>query len=812
MEKRMKSKKPGLCAVRRPAKVCARGSLYLVLAGAVSALSLPASRVWAAPNDILVDNMGEKVGDIRVEGNRAVQSDAVRGLMNTRTGQALNAQKLRNDIKAIYRSGFFQDVQVETRQEGGKLVLVVKVIEKPSIREIKFSGFNVVSASSLADKLQVKRYTILDERKINSDLRLIEQTYTEKGFYLARASYALQTTESGEVQLTYSVIENNAVSVARVNLLGNVHFSDMELKNGMATREKRWTSWFTNSGTFKDEFINRDKEFLAYLYRDTGFAEATTGSPQARLETGRQNVEVSYFIEEGERFRLGNVKVSGDVIFPESTFQEKLALQKGNWFRISQFQNDIRTLTDLYGDEGYAFVDVVPKTSANRDTRIIDIEFTITKGQKVYFRNIVVEGNAKTRDNVIRRNIKVTEGDRFHSTNLDKSKAAIERLGFFQEVQLQREPDQKNLAMDLRVKVKEKSTGTLSASIGASPSQNGKSFNFFAQGQYGEANLIGKGWSAGLSANLTPTGSYGFNASLTEPSINDGPWSVTLDGSYKYTVDKLFEWEGDRFTHTRRAGVTLGREIIEDMRFSVGYSYERVSTNSILPYLRHFTEEGDTERLTNGLTYDRTDNFLEPSSGYFLSASNTLGVHLIGGHHQFGRTEAQVAVYVPLVFFDDFKTNFRFSIEPAYVYPIGRNPVPTWERLRLGSMLNMKAYLEPNVISPKVEVIESPGASDVREVARGGNRRIYGSAEYFFPLIPEAKLRLVTFAESGAVLDEGQAFKSDLLKYDVGFGFRWATPIAPFRFEWAWPVEKGKLGESQFIFFVGNDNATSLGF
>ncbi|MCA2961676.1 MAG: outer membrane protein assembly factor BamA [Silvanigrellales bacterium] len=760
---------------------------------------------------------GVRILDVKVEGNRAVQSDAVKGLMNLKPGSPYDASLVRRDIKAIFASGFFQDVRIDASASAGPdasgLVLLVSVVEKPSIREIRFVGFEAVTESSLSDKIQAKRYTIVDERKITGDLRVIEQQYVEKGYYLARASFSLDPTDSGEVVLTYRVLENDPVSVARVNLVGNHWFSDSELKGNMATREKRWTSFLNNAGTFKDEFVNRDKEWLAYFHRDNGFAEATVAQPQARLDGGRQNVEVSYYVEEGERFDVGKIKVTGDVLFPEDEVKEKLALKEGALFRISQFQNDMRVLSDMYGDEGYAFVDVLPKTSANRETKILDIEYVVTKGEKAYFRNIVVEGNSKTRDNVVRRNIKVTEGERFHATRLDKSKEAIERLGFFQEVQVVREPDQKNNRMDLRVKVKEKSTGQLSASIGASPSSDGREFNFFAQGQYSEANLVGKGWSLGLTANLTPTGSYGLSTNFTEPSINDGPWSSSVFASYDYEVSEPFKGiEGKRFTTIKRVGTSLGREIfVEDLRFSLGYSFERVSTNNINPVLRPFTKVGDTERISQTLTYNKTNNYLQPTSGVSLSATNTFGMKVFAGDNTFGLVEGSAAYYIPLPVTDEYLTNFRFAFEPAYVYPLMGKPIPIWERLRLGSLLNMKAYFqEEDVISPLVDVMVSPDSGAVRRIDKGGNRRLYWSGEYFFPLIPEANLRLVTFGEAGTVLDDRESFSTDKLKYDVGFGFRWLTPIAPFRFEWAWPVEKGRLGQSQFIFFIGNDNASSL--
>ncbi|NBW82156.1 outer membrane protein assembly factor BamA, partial [bacterium] len=480
-----------------------------------------------------------KIVEIQVRGSKAVQPDAILGLMDTKVGDTLIQREISDDVRNIFNSGYFKDVRIDATTRPDGISLVVVVDEKPSVREIKFVGFEAISSSTLSEKLQVKKFTILDERKITADLRMIEQMYVEKGYYLARAVHSVEPTDTSEVNLVYTIVENNPVWVSHVNLLGNAHFADSELKSNLATREKRWTSWLTSAGAFKDEFINRDKEFLSYIYRDSGFAEANISTPQSRLDIGRQTVDVSFNIEEGERFQVGGVKVSGDLlvdennkpVYTEQELVEKFQMKSGKWFRISQFQGDMRMLTDLYGDHGFAYADILPKTVANRETKKIDIEFVITKGEKVYFRNIFIEGNAKTRDNVIRRNIKVAEGELFHSTRLEKSKAAIERLGYFQEVQIVREPDVRNNRMDLRIKVKEKSTGTLSASLGASPSADTRKINFFAQGSYSEANLLGKGWNAGLSANFTPTGSYSLNINLTEPSFNDGPWSVTGFGA-----------------------------------------------------------------------------------------------------------------------------------------------------------------------------------------------------------------------------------------------------------------------------------------
>lgn len=805
-----------------------RGFLWWVVAMMASswAEAAPESTPETAPkpSPVPAPPVTESAADTRtiraidVQGTRAVQPEAVTEVMSLKVGQTLQQGVLRQDIKKIFDTGFFDDVQIraESAQAGGGVRLVVLVTEKPSVREIRFVGFQEVSEDTITEKLQTKKYAIVSDGRLNADLRTIEQLYVEKGYYLARASYSLEVLDSGEVDVVFRVIENHKVHVSRVNLLGNMFFSDQELNSGMFTKRRIWGSFLSPAGTFKDEFVSRDKEYLSYIYRDNGFAEATVSAPISRMDGGREAVDVTYFIEEGERFNIGKISFKGDLLYSDEELREKLELQQGELFRISRFQRDIQALQDLYGDEGYAFADIVPKTAAKRDEKLIDIEFEIVKGDKVYFRKIDVNGNSKTRDNVIRRNAKVSEGELFHATRLKETKEQIERLGFFEDVQVQRLPDPANRAMDIQIKVKEKSTGSLSASIGASPSRDGRDFSFFAQGKYSEANLMGYGWNTSLSLDITPppeSGAslgYRISAGFREPSINDGPWSASVSGSWGYSEDRPFEGEPIAATEEWTARFFLGREIFTDLRLSAGYVFRLVERPPVNPVLEETQEIGITESIVTSLTYDKTNNYLFPTKGYFLSLENTYATPLLAGDHSFGRLEFTAEYYLPLVFGDDFLTNFRFALSPGYMYPMDNKVIPIWERYRLGSQLAMKAYSKSidEVISPKVTVVDSPYVNRVREVAVGGNRRIYGSAEYFVPLIPEANLRMVAFAEAGDVLSEGESFDSDRLKYDVGFGFRWVTPIAPFRFEFAFPVEDGRLGTGEFILFIGGDTAS----
>lgn len=753
---------------------------------------------------------------INISGNRAISVDAILNMMSIKPNTPFTSGQIAKDIKSIFASGYFQDVQLHFDKEN---TLIVSVIERPIINKIDYQGFNIVGPTALKDKISSKKYTIVDDKKLAQDLRNIEQAYVEKGYYLAKASYTLQSVQPGSVNLIFKVTENDPIAVRKVNLIGNWYFSDSELQTYMSTRPLSWSSFFSSTGLFRDEYVSTDQQNLTYIYRDNGFAEAVVTAPLAYLDRSKVDIGVSFYIEQGERFHIGSIKVTGDLLQSEDELKDKLVLKEGDLYRISKFNMDMKVLKNIYGDEGYAFAYVYPSFHIDRVNKTYDIVYNITKGEKAYFRHISIEGNVKTRDNVIRRALKVSEGELFNATKLDKSKTNIERLGFFETVDLAQDADSKQQAIDLKVTVKEKSTGTLSASLGASPnSAGGTGVTFFGQLQYQEKNLIGKAYGVGvnLQASPSPEGSGNFNYTIgvnfNNPSVYDGPWSFGVNGNYSKQVQSITNSSAiNQLYLTQKVtsgGVYVGREIIENLRFSLGYSASSYESSPSAPLTAKFYQSGKTEEITQTLTYDNTNNYLSPTSGTYLSASNAFGARLFMGEYRYGSASAMAAYYLPIPFSETYKTNFRFAFQPRFVYQLSENsPIPYWQRLKLGGPYYMKGYSNNGeVIAPTIPVTISPVSGQTVPLIYGGNRSFYGVAEYFVPLIPEAGLRFVTFGEAGTVLDDYDSFTWDRVKYDIGFGFRWVTPVAPFRFEWAFPVQNGQVGTAHFVFSIGYDS------
>lgn len=768
--------------------------------------------------DPSTQSIGNTINEIKVAGNQTVSTEAILNCMSIKPGTKLTSQSVANDVNAIYATSYFQDVKIN---KTGDNEITVEVKEKPTINSISYVGFEVVTQSSLKDKLVTKKYNIVDEKKISQDLRTIEQAYVEKGYYLAKATYTLQEVQPGTVNVIFKVSENIPITVRNVSLLGNEYFSDSELIAFMGTKPFSWLSFFNSSGLFKDEFTSADQQNLTYFYRDNGFAEATVAAPIALLNRNKTDIDVSFYIEQGERYHIGKITISGDIITSEEETKDKLTLKEGDLYRISKFNNDMKGLKTYYGDFGYAFAYVYPKFHIDRKNRIYDIDYNVTKGEKAYFRKIEIEGNVKTRDNVIRRALKISEGQLFNSTNIEKSKAAINRLGFFDgDVTPIQEPDQANNAVDIRIVVKEKSTGSLQASIGASPNTtgSGSGVTFFGSIQYQEKNLLGRAYGLGANLQLSPSPenasnfNYSIGLNFSNPSIFDSAWSYSINGTYSKQVQSITTTSAVNqaylTTKTTSGGVIVGREIIDNLRFYLGYTIGKYSIDPSVPLTAKFYQSGKTEEVSQTLTYDVTDNYLTPTSGYYLSASNLIGMRVWTGDYNYGVASGNASYYLPIPFTDTFKTNFRFAFIPKYAYQTRDNQsVPYWKRLSLGDAYQMKGYSNSGErIAPTIPVTISPITGQTVPLIYGGNRSFYGVTEYFIPIVPEAGLRLVAFGEAGEVLSEDQNFSFNDIKYDVGFGFRWVTPIAPFRFEWAFPVQNRQLGQAHFVFTIGYDS------
>ncbi|MGE0173503.1 MAG: outer membrane protein assembly factor BamA [Oligoflexales bacterium] len=748
----------------------------------------------------------QTVKQITVEGNRKVESDAVLTTIKTRTEDPLDPKKIREDIKALHELGYFSDIKVFSEPADGGVRLIYAVKEKPAIVEIQFNGLHELTEEDVKEKLETKLFTIVNEHQINNDLQVIERQYLEKGFFLASASYKLEPKDGNEneVILHYNIEEGGKVQVAELDIVGNEYFTDADLIDKFASKPVTRSSTFQTPGSlYNDELVKRDLEVLAYLYKDQGFAEVKVAKPVEVMDSDREFVRITFEVEEGIQYNVGTIDITGDLLFDKKELLESLKLKPGALFRYSFFSKDVETLFNKYADKGYAFTDVNPIPTFDREKKLVNLNFNITKGEKVYFGEITIVGNTKTRDNVIRREIEIADSELFNQTNLTKSKSNVERLGFFEEVQsIKKRDDKEPNILHYKFKIKEKPTGQLQAALGFSPGKKDvDQSNWFGQGRYSEENQSGRGWKTGLSGKWNGDKNYSLDLNMKDPRVNDSQWSLGFGAYFGNTATKRAEIDIE--TRTIGGNVEVGRTLFELVRGTVTYQIEKTKQISDKFLIDRLREEGVESSIILGLSRNSTDNYLDPSEGSVIRLSQKFtGGPVLRGDHQYLESIASTDYYYPVDFTETYRTYFRAHGSYRMLWPAGGKQIPLSKRYLLGGYDDLRGY-ETETVGPSFSILNAPG-DRAQRFDKGGTKRVLFQVEYFFPIIKEANIKGLLFTDKGRVYDDGEPFELKGYRSDVGFGFRWITPIAPFRFEFAYPIENGKLGDDrQFIFYIG---------
>ena len=755
-----------------------------------------------------VSNYGlaaELVKKMSVRGNAKVESEAILTTLTTQLDSTLSRDVVRQDILALYDLGYFSDVRFYKEKASGGVHVIVEVKEKPAVVAIRYTGLDELSEDDFKEKMETELFTIVDEGAITNDVRMIEKAYLEKGFYLAKASYKLVPVENNpqQVEVEIDVDEGGKVLVGEVHILGNDYFSDSDLINQFYSKPYTRSSTFSAPGSvYNDDFLKRDAEFMAYLYKDQGFAEVKVAKPVTVMDEDRSFVRVTFEVEEGIQYSVGSVAFSGDLLFEEKELLEAMNLKDGDLFRFTLFRKDIEILMDKYGDKGYAFTDVNPIPRFDKEKKLVHLNYNIEKGEKVYFGEFTFSGNTKTRDNVIRRELEVTDGELYSGTRLNISKRNIERLGYFEEVQTikKRDPEKANV-LNYKFKIKEKPTGQLQAALGFSPSSDSNENRFFGQGRYSEDNQSGYGWKTSFTGRWNGGNNYSLELGFRNPRVNDSYWSFGVNGFTKNEVRTLTS-DGVQIQESRDGfSVSIGRRVWELIRASIAVKFTKITQDSDVFILQRFKQDGQSHALVFSLSRNNTNNYLDPSDGSSLRLSQQITGGILGGNRQFYETLADAAYYHPIDFTDTYRTYFKFHGRFGFLWPFEGESIPLFNRYSLGGPENLRGY-DYRSIGPKFNILRAPGAFP-SEINLGGNKQALFQIEYFFPVIREANIKGLLFYDTGRVYSESEAVDFKNFSSDVGFGFRWITPVAPFRFEWAYPIEDGELGDYEFIFYLG---------
>ncbi len=793
-----------------------RLSLKCVATFLVVLFALPSSAFGQSPFDppVLPDG---NVAEIRVSGTRRVEEQAVRNAVGTEVGEPLDRSRLRRDILSIRDLGtggtpYFDDVQIDVTVEAQGIVVTYLVAEKPVITTLTF---NFVDGDELEDDIgdvvDLQEGDIFDLAAVSSNVNKIEELYREKGYFLAEVNYEWRALDNGDVAVTFVIYEFAEVEVARINFVGNESISDDELLGIMANRPGDLLGFLTGAGVFNDDELGNDRHRIRLYYYNFGYVDVEVGEPSVELSRNLSQIYITIPIQEGPQYDISAVSVSGDLIIPaEELLAGYVRVTPGNTYSAADVRGDVERISTLYKDHGYANVNVNLGTDRDPDNREIGLIYDVQQGEPVYIGRITISGNQTTRDEVIRREFRIHESDLYNGTGIRISRARVERLGFFESVQIRELATSDPQVMNLEIEIVERPTGQFQVGAGFSSVES-----FIATATVSQNNLFGRGQSLSLQASLSAIRTI-FSLGFQEPYFFGTRWQA---GFEIFNRELLFT------DFTRRSlgfSLTGGYPLTDDVTVSLTYQLENVEvepggrTGRTDRQVTNLFVGGLTSSMRGSVSWDTRNNRLFPSGGFLQTASLELADDIFGSENEFLRFRGISRWYFEL--FSDVVLKFNAALGfVATTDPL--QPVPIFERFFLGGPNSVRGF-ERATLSPREPVASDPNdpASHLVGFPVGGNKELMFNLEIEFPILNAIGIRGVLFMDAGNAFAHNAPYSLDLdllhpdatdyndtLRSSVGFGFRWFSPIGPLRFEWGFPLSPLDDEEpSVFEFSVGN--------
>mgnify|MGYP002619959345 CR=1 FL=1 len=753
---------------------------------------------------------------IEVEGAILADAQAIARASGLRPGDPLSARAFGEAIRGVYRLGFFEDVSLRLRRGQDGLILLVVVQEKPALCGARFEGNERLRTSDLEEAVTTERGSILDERRIRAAERRIVELYQERGLFLATVQHRLEPCGPGRVEVVYMIREARPVRIASVRFVGLETLSAEELLEVMEVRPQGY--WMEEPfravifgvarsvRVFDREKLATDLQRLRALLLEQGFLDHQVGQPVLELSTDRSRLYITIPLVEGPAYTVTEVRVSSDhEVLGEEAIRPLVRTSAQSPFRYSSLREDIERITLFFRDQGHAFanVDLLPRQRP--DSAEVSVELRVQSGPEATIGRIEIVGNQLTRDRVIRRELEIFEGDRYSATAIERSRRFVQRLGFFETVQIREQPNRHDPTLvDLEIEVTERRTGSLQVGAGFSSYES-----FLLQGAVSHNNLFGRGQSLTFNMMFSSIRTL-FSLSFYEPRLFQSNWQLSLQLFQRQEAYRDFD------RSSRGFGTTVGYELTRDLTLALGYQLEEVRLRpggqrglSQVRYAPLF-EDGITSQVSTSVTYDTRDNRLFPNRGFYHNARVEVADGLVGSQYEFIRLRLVSRAFAsPLWPQWVFKLNAEFG----YVGATNPNrPVPIFERFYVGGPNSVRGF-ERLSLSPTRPVarFEDPAATTF-DYPVGGNKQILLNAELEWPLVRALQLRGVVFADAGNAFDnrERLSLRPDLLtpaaerggnvlRTSAGFGIRWFSPIGPLRFEWGFPLARAP-GERAMVF------------
>lgn len=730
------------------------------------------------------------IKEVLVEGAERVPIDTISATIKSKKGLIYSPTIVRRDVKALYGLGYFSDIAVDMEEEPGGVVLNYILTEKPIIAEVGFEGNRKIKADDLKNEITISTYQPFNEREVAESMEKIREAYAKKGYYLAEVSTHLESMEDGKAKLIFDIRENEGVAVRRVSFIGNKAFSDKKLRDVVRTKKKGALAFLTGTGKYQEEMLRQDLLMLTFHYLNNGYLRVKVQPPRVTISKDKRYIFITFQVHEGKQYNIGKVSIGGDILTTDEELMSLLKTKTGDIYSQKNLEEDIMMLTDRYGDQGYAYANIMPDTIPDDETLTADINIRIAKGQPITVERINISGNVTTRDKVIRRELKIKEDDRYSERYLRESKQKLMALGFFEEVNFATPRGSRDDTVNLNINVKERPTGSFNIGAGFSSAEK---FIFNASVQ--KENAFGYGISAQIAAELSKLRQM-FMLSVHDPYFLDTNWM--LGGSVYRSVYKYIDFR----RKSVGGDVNIGRRFLDHWSLSLGYKIEDVSVDDfsfVVPQMFRETASGLTSAITLSLAHDTRNNRLIPTKGTYNIVTTELSGTKLGGTNDYFRVNYRSMFYRPIYKSIIFKIFGRIG----YIKSLNDNPVPLFERFFTGGVYSLRGY-SPNSVGPRIRIPGGPGVGE-SYFTYGGNKILLFVTELEFPIYDPAGLRWVVFFDAGNAFAEDQNYSLTNLQADAGFGLRWNSPMGPLRFEWGFPINpRADDAPVVFNFTVGN--------
>jgi len=718
-------------------------------------------------NDILsYTSRSFLIASIAPEGNKRIDSGAILRTISSRSGDFYEPDQLRDDLKNIFKMGYFDDVRlrVEDTEKGKKVIFEVK--EKPVISQVSISGQDELKEDDIREVISVMPNSILNPNRMREAVENIQSLYKSKGYYNTAVTTELTYPKPESVNVRFAIVEGPKVYIKEIRFVGNEAFKDSQLEKVMGTKEKNFLSLINESGVLKQDILEQDAARITGFYNHHGYIEATVGKPEVTQEGKWLYITIA--ISEGNRYRVGSIDLSGDLIGDKEELLWLLKIRDQEYLSRDILRQDILRLNDYYSEYGYAFAEATPSINTHTEEKLVDINIHITKGDLVYINRITIKGNTRTRDKVIRRELLVSEQGVFDSKALRSSHQRLQRLDFFEDVSITPEPTADKAKMDLIVEVKEKPTGAFSIGAGYSSVD---SLMFMAE--ISQNNFLGRGQRLALTGSISGR-SARYNLGFTEPHFYDTQLLVGFD---------FYNWERDYDTYTRSSNgfaLRFGYPIWELWHMSTSYGYDNSTLSDIAenaaPSIKESQNIPVSSFVTLGFARDTRNSTFVVTKGSLNTIVAEYAGGILGGDTQYTKVEGSTGWYFPGFFFDE--TAFHFKVAAGQAWENEPDKLPDYEKFYLGGIGSLRGFPSRTVGIRK----EIDGITYIF----GGKIFWYTNIEYLFPIVKKGGLRGVFFYDAGNVYDD--RWDANDIKQDVGAGIRWLSPMGPMRLEWAYVI------------------------